>query len=286
MSLRNRGIRRVYETLPRRALTHAVARLSDTPIPKPLRAPLYGTFARIVGANLDEAADPASSFPSFDAFFTRTLRDGVRPWNTPSDAFASPSDGRLAAHGRMEKGRMVQAKGIDYELADLINDAELAERLEGGVYATVYLSPADYHRVHVPVSCTISRVTHVGGELWPVNGPAVATVPGLFVVNERVIGELRLADGTPAVMVLVGATCVGRMSVDDPRIEISDAHAPGRAVYDLDPAWHASAGDRFGAFHLGSTVVLAVADPGRDWKLADGLTENDRMELGQPLFVR
>jgi phosphatidylserine decarboxylase len=286
MTPRDRRIYSIYEQIPRRALTLAVARLSDQPIPQPLRAPLYGTFARIVGANLSEAAQPVDTYPSFDAFFTRTLRDGVRPWTTASDQFGSPADGRVAAHGRIEAGRMVQAKGIDYELADLIHEPALATELDGGLFATVYLSPADYHRVHVPVDAQIERVVHIGGELWPVNGPAVATVPGLFVVNERVVASLRLADGSRGFMVLVGATCVGRMSVDEPRVSISPSHANGRHVFPLDPAWEAAAGDGFGAFHLGSTVVLGVSDPNHTWSIAPSIVEGERIQLGDPLFVR
>lgn len=282
---RDRVLRRVYETLPRRALTLAVARASDLPIPRPLRAPLYGTFSRIVGAKPEEAAEGLATFPSFDAFFTRRLREGARPWQAPAGALGSPADGRLAAHGRIETGRMVQAKGIDYELADLIHDPAGAQALEGGVYATIYLSPADYHRVHVPADAVIDRVTHVGGELWPVNGPAVATVPGLFVVNERVVASMRLADGRRAAMVLVGATCVGRMSVEEPRVRIAAEHENGRFVTELDPPWQVTAGDGFGAFHLGSTVVLAVSDDNASLVVDPRRAEGDRIVLGEPLII-
>lgn len=279
------GLFQIVQRLPRHALTRAAARAADLRVAPALRAPLYKGFARAVGAELYEVEADLGSFGSFDAFFTRTLQAGARPWLAPPNGVGMPADGRLDAHGRTTRGMAVQAKGISYRLGQMIDDEALAARLDGGLFATVYLSPADYHRVHTPAAITIDRVVHLGGELWPVNGLSVPRVEGLFAVNERVVASFTTEDGRAGAMVMVGAIVVGRMSVAHPDVTIDDRHGQARAAFALSPGWKLEAGAEFGAFHLGSTVVMAIEDGEQTLSLAPGLAAGTPVRIGQPLWV-
>jgi phosphatidylserine decarboxylase len=268
--------------LPRRALTELAGRAAQLSVPPAARRSLYGAFARAVGANVGEAAEPLDTFSTFNEFFTRRLRDGVHRLES-DEAVASPADGRLDQIGRIERGRLIQAKGLDYSLADLVRDEQLAEALEGGMFATVYLSPADYHRVHSPFDYRVDRITHVGGELWPVNNVSVPWVRSLFTVNERVVMSGRTPDGLAASVVMVGATVVGGIEVFDARAKIGE-RAHGQTATVLQPPVRRAAMDELGAFRLGSTVIIALADPAR--RLESGAMPGSRVRVGQSLFVR
>lgn len=241
-----------------------------TPVPSGLRSMAYRTFSRMVGANLDEVAEPLRNYRSFGDFFARELRDGARP--VADTALVMPSDGALGAWGAIDATdtpTIVQAKGRNYTLAAFLADADYAKQFEGGTYVTIYLSPRDYHRVHAPCDGTVTQYTYVPGTLWPVSQRFIANVDELFARNERVIVRFRTAFG-PVAAVLVGAAGVGNMSMrylagDDGAAQ--RAPAPGRqsrrlrgAAAAIDYACDAAVtrGDEIGAFHLGSTVVLVL----------------------------
>ena len=160
---------------------------------------------------MDEAANPdVASYSSFNEFFTRPLKAGARP--IAEAAFVSPVDGAISQCGRIEGDRIFQAKGHDYTTRALVGgDAALASRFEGGEFATLYLSPRDYHRIHMPCAGRLVRMVHVPGDLFSVNPVTARGVPGLFARNERVVCEFEGEHG-PFVMVLVGATIVGSMA--------------------------------------------------------------------------
>src|SRR5262252_1883855 len=143
------------------------------PLPSRLRGLAYRAFARAVGANLDEVELALGGYPSLGDFFARRLQRGAREVDAAPSAIISPCDGVLAARGTAVSGALVQAKGRTYQLAELVADGELASRLTGGPYATIYLSPRDYHRVHAPVDARIEGYDYLPGALWPVN-PRVA----------------------------------------------------------------------------------------------------------------
>lgn len=252
----------LIRALPRRALTVVAGAAASLPVPKPLRSPAYRLYGSAVGADLSECGPALNSFPTFNRFFARPLREGARPINE-GPGWASPADGRIDASGYVSDGRLIQAKGIDYALADLLLDEDLANDLSSGAYTTVYLSPADYHRVHVPCDAEIVRVRYCPGELWPVNSLSVPYVDGLFRRNERVVFELRTGLGRAA-LVMVGATVVGGIEVA--HADIGRVPRSGDAA-EWNPVWRASAGDELGSFLLGSTVVLVangVAPPTED----------------------
>ncbi|WP_428264475.1 archaetidylserine decarboxylase [Haliangium sp.] len=220
-----------------------------------------------MGASLDEVERPLDEYRSVGEFFARRLRPGVRPQATATDALVAPCDGRVAAIGETARGRMIQAKGKDYTLANLLADDEFAATLEGGPYLTIYLSPADYHRVHTPVAGSLLGYTHLPGTLFPVNPLFSRSIDGLMAINERVVFYLDTELG-PAALVMVAA--VGVSDIELSHQAQQTRHLRGRAEanghgarhrIDLTPAAQLERGDELGAFHLGSTTIL-VFSPG------------------------
>jgi phosphatidylserine decarboxylase len=269
-SRRWRAVLRVLARLPQGALSRAFGRMADVPVPRPLRPAVLGGFARMVGADLSEAAEPLEAYPTLNRFFTRALRPGVRSWPDDPRAVASPVDGAAGQVGTVAAGRLVQAKGRLYEVRRLLEDADGWRRFEGGVFVTLYLSPKDYHRIHAPVGGDVVEARHVPGALLPVNQPAVSHVPNLFARNERLMCYVDGPLGRVAV-VAVGAYNVGRISAAfDPAWNAAESESAWvtnrrglqveRRAY--DPPVRVDRGDELMTFHLGSTVVL-VFEPGR-----------------------
>jgi phosphatidylserine decarboxylase len=212
-------------------------------------------FIRRYGVDMNEAADPdPTHYRTFNDFFTRALKDGVRPLAQAD--FVCPVDGAISQFGALEGNRLLQAKGHHYTTQALVGgDAELAALFDGGHFATLYLSPKDYHRIHMPCAARLTRMVHVPGDLFSVNPVTARAVPGLFARNERVVCVFQTALG-PFVLALVGATIVGSMAtvwhgvVNPPR---PDRLREWR--YDEAPV-ELKQGDEMGRFLLGSTVVM------------------------------
>ncbi len=213
-------------------------------------------FIARYGVNMAEAAHPdVSSYACFNDYFTRALRDGVRPLARTD--FVCPVDGAVSQCGAIDGDQVLQAKGHGYSVRALIGgDAQLAAQFDDGEFATLYLSPKDYHRIHMPCDGRLVRMIHVPGDLFSVNPTTARGVPGLFARNERVVCVFESAAQGPFVLVLVGATIVGSMAtvwhglVNPPR--------PGVVRewrYD-DASIRLRQGEEMGRFLLGSTVVL------------------------------
>ncbi len=240
--------------LPKQAMTR-LAGLVAGARGAALTTALIRWFIRRYGVEMAEAAEPdPTAYLSFNDFFTRALAPGVRPLAAAD--WVCPVDGAVSQFGAIGGDRIFQAKGHEYSAAALLGgDTALAARFRDGHFATLYLSPRDYHRIHMPAAGRLRRMTHVPGSLYSVNPATVRGVPGLFARNERVVCVFD-GDRGPWVLVLVGATIVGSMAtvwhgvVNPPR--------PGRVrewTYDdRDIALHQ--GDEMGRFLLGSTVVL------------------------------
>lgn len=238
-------------------------------LPTRLRSLAYRAFARAVGANLDEVELALAEYPSLGDFFARKLKPGARTIDPAADAVISPCDGVIAARGIATEGELVQAKGRNYRLAELVADAELAARLTGGAYITIYLSPRDYHRVHTPVAAQVASFDYLPGTLWPVNPKVAARRDGLLARNERLVFRLNAGALGHVALVMVGASGVGS-------IRLAANLAGGDDVIVESAAWrrarearraelrdaHVARGDELGAFRLGSTVVL-VFEPGK-----------------------
>lgn len=172
--------------LPKNAMSRAMGWLAGRALPGPLQRAEIRLFARLTGIDLSEARDDVDDFATLQAFFTRALRPGVRPIEGDEDVLVSPCDGRWGASGRIEDGLLLQVKGRTYRVSELLGDKEAARRLEGGAFATFYLSPRDYHRFHTPTAGRFVRLEHLPGALWPVNRVGLLGVDGLFARNERI----------------------------------------------------------------------------------------------------
>lgn len=240
--------------LPKQALTVVMGRLAQARAGR-LTTAVIRWFVRRYGVDLSEAANPdPASYATFNEFFTRPLAAGVRPLAAAD--FTCPADGTISQFGAIERDQIFQSKGHHYStLALLGGDRPLAARFADGSFATIYLSPKDYHRIHMPCEGRPVRMIYVPGTLFSVNAATVRGVPGLFARNERVVCEFESAHG-PFVLVLVGATIVGSMAtvwhgvVNPPR-----SRDICKWTYaDRDIAL--KQGDEMGRFQLGSTVVL------------------------------
>lgn len=247
--------------LPTHALSRAAGWVMSRRLPAPLRAPAVRAFGRAVGVDFTEVGDPLASFASLQDFFTRRLRDGVRPIDAASDAFVSPCDGAWGAAGQVEQGMLLQVKGRPYSLAQLLGDAAVARRFEGGTFATLYLAPRDYHRFHMPCAGRVHRLAHLPGALWPVNAIGVGGIDGLFAVNERLCAFVSVGGASEDLcLVAVGATMVGKVRVTFDTLTTNRRGAqPETRTYDPPVAF--AKGEEWGRFEFGSTIVL-VAAPG------------------------
>jgi len=262
-------------------LSRLTGRLSDLRLPKAILVPAIRVYARAFGADLAEAALPPEAYASFSAFFTRRLRDGVRPIAAGEGVVVSPSDSRLSTIGAIPPdGRLDQVKGSSYSIEALLGSGDDAAPFRRGVHATLYLSPAMYHRVHAPVDGRVRAWRHVPGRLFPVNAAGVRSVPGLLTRNERVALFVDTEAHGPVAVVLVGAANVGRMSLAFADL-VTNSGRPGGRVVPVEPVT-IRRGDEIGAFNLGSTVVLLLADS----KLLPAATAGDLVRVGQALWRR
>jgi phosphatidylserine decarboxylase len=252
------------------------------PLPRALRRPVYATFSRLVGADLGEVEHDLADYPSFGDFFARKLRAGARSFALPDEVLAAPCDGTLAiAGGIPAPGTLIQAKGRDYRLAELVADEELARRLSGGWYATIYLSPADYHRVHAPLDGAVVAVDYLPGTLWPVKPFFTRTVEGLLARNERLVIQLDTSYG-PVAVVMIAAVGVGHLCLrdGDGALRAVATRRRERRRIEPGPPLEVRRGDELGAFLLGSTVVL-VLPPGA--VAPEPPAEGAPVRCGQPI---
>ena len=240
--------------LPKKALTQGAGLLAG------LRGGALTTrfiawFVGRYGVNMAEAANPdIASYPTFNEFFSRPLKPGARPL-AQADLIC-PVDGAISQFGPIRKNQVFQAKGHDYSTQALVGgNAQLAARFEDGHFATLYLSPKDYHRIHMPCDGKLTRMVYVPGDLFSVNPATARGVPGLFARNERVVCVFDTPNG-PFVMTLVGATIVGSMAttwhgvVNPPRsAKVREWRYDGQNI-------SFKKGDEMGRFLLGSTVVM------------------------------
>ena len=240
--------------LPKQALTALAGRVARAQGGRPTTA-LIAWFVRRYDVNMGEAANPdIASYASFNDFFTRALQEGARP--LAQAELISPVDGAISQFGAMQKDQIFQAKGHHYSSRALLGgDAALAAQFDDGSFATLYLSPRDYHRIHMPCAGRLMRMIYVPGELFSVNPTTARGVPGLFARNERVVCVFETNKG-PFVMTLVGATIVGSMAtvwhgvVNPPRTkEIREWQYEDQDI-------RLKKGDERGRFLLGSTVVM------------------------------
>jgi phosphatidylserine decarboxylase len=249
---------------PKGTFSRGVGWAASRRVPRPLRRPIYGGFAKLVGADLSVIDRPVAEFERFDEFFTRPLRPGVRPVAQGDGVVVSPVDGVVSEAGVAEGGRLIQCKGRDYTVAGLLADPVEARAFEGGAYATIYLSPRDYHRIHSPVDGRVTGYRHIPGAFFPVNPLSVRNVAGLFSINERLVTYMESEVGRVAV-VAVAATGVGNITASyDRDVRTHRSGPPGRHGWAqrYPSPKPLQRGAELGMFHLGSTVIL-LFEPGR-----------------------
>ncbi|MCL2918425.1 archaetidylserine decarboxylase [Shewanella litorisediminis] len=242
-------------------------------------------FIKQYGINMSEAlhSNP-EAYKTFNDFFTRELKPGLRPIDQGKDIMVHPVDGAVSQLGPIEDGRIFQAKGHHYSaLALLGGQADDAARFEEGDFATIYLAPKDYHRIHMPIKGTLSKMTYVPGELFSVNPLTARNVPGLFARNERVVAIFETEKG-PLAMVLVGATIVASIET----VWAGTVTPPtGKKVFTWDyptegpEALTLEKGAEMGRFKLGSTVVMLFAKDAID-DFAEGVKPEAVTRMGQP----
>ena len=241
--------------LPKQALTVLAGKLASAEAGS-LTTSVIRWFVGRYNVNMAEAANPdIASYKSFNEFFTRPLKDGARPFAETD--FLCPVDGAISQFGAIERDQIFQAKGHSYSTTALVGgDRELAAQFENGSFATLYLSPRDYHRIHMPCAGKLTRMIYVPGALFSVNPTTARGVPGLFARNERVVCVFESEFG-PFVLTLVGATIVGSMAT----VWHGQVNPPRPGVirewrYDATSAVNLEKGAEMGRFLLGSTVVM------------------------------
>lgn len=268
----------IVQRLPQGAISRLWGWLAQQRQPRLAVRLLQRAFVLGVGVDMRESAEPIQAFPSLQDLFLRRLRDDVRTVDSAPEALASPVDGRVGSVGRIARGTLLQAKGRSYSVARLLGSALEADRFEGGSFATLYLAPHNYHRVHTPLAAEVREAVLIPGRLLPVFEAAVQKVDELFARNERVITYLDTEEAGRMAVVKVGATLVGQISTAyDPHLR---ANRPGQARRHMryDPPHRLAKGQELGAFALGSTVVL-LAEP--DKISFDRLRTGQMLRMGQ-----
>jgi phosphatidylserine decarboxylase len=245
----------LLRALPRVRLSRAVGELCELPLSPPVSRAIMGVYSRAYRVNMDEAMPESGPYPSFDAFFTRPLKEGARL--VSADAVVCPADGKLSSCGRVDSGSRIFVKGQHYDVGELIGDARDAARYSGGEFAVVYLAPGDYHRVHSPVDGEVTLVRGVAGDLYPVNSIGERHIPQLFVRNHRAAIVIDTRGLGRVTVVMVGAVIVGRITIS--ALPGRPSAAPG--VHPVNPPQSVARGQEIGMFHLGSTAVVLL-EPG------------------------
>ena len=262
--------------LPKSALSTVVGVATRAPVPAAIHRVAIRAFSRHFGVNMEDAAIAIGDYPTFAQFFTRKLRDGVRPLDAGEKVIVSPVDGAVSQAGPISAGQCLQAKGVNFPVEKLIGDEAIAKTFTGGSFATLYLSPRDYHRIHAPLDGVIEGYSYIPGQFWPVNPASVRLKTALFCVNERLTTWMRTKAGLCAV-VKVGATNVARIraSYDD---VLTHTRRPGKVHRYATPI-PVKKGDELGIFEMGSTVILLFETDRIRWDAS--LSAESKVRMGK-----
>jgi phosphatidylserine decarboxylase len=285
-SLAQRLLTTVMPLLPHHllsAMMYAVARSEW----KPLKSGIIRWVIKQYDVDLSEAViKDADLYPSFNAFFTRQLESSARPIADDNSDIVSPVDGEMSQAAPIKQGRMIQAKGRDYSLLELLGgDVNLASLFEEGYFATIYLSPRDYHRIHMPMDGHLRKMSHVPGRLFSVSQYTTESVPNLFARNERVISLFDTQAG-PMAMILVGAIFVGSMETVWDGVVTPVRHRISSWEYAPQSAQQLTLrkGEEMGRFNMGSTVILLFPKGRIAWD--EIMTNGESLKMGQRIGGR
>ncbi len=268
------GFVRLQKLLPKRLLSRFMGVLAASEW-RWVKSTFIGVFKWAYSISLIEAErkQPAD-YKSFNDFFTRSLEPGARPVDGGETILVSPVDGFVSEFGAIENGRLMQAKGVYYTAAELLGDEALADNFAGGSFITLYLAPANYHRIHAPTKGRLTRTIALPGELFSVNATTATHLPGLFARNERLSCIYDSSQGTAAI-VFVGALIVASIET-----VWKDAVSPYQRRETRDHDWAFEQGAEMGRFLLGSTVVLCLP---AGIRFADSLEPGARVRMGMRL---
>ena len=262
--------------LPKNLVSRFAGYLADLRVPAPMLQSLIQVYSKFYKIQLDEVKQPLSSFRCFTDFFTRELKKEARSVDDTPNSIVSPVDGTIAEFGDIEDGLLVQAKGVYYTLNDLVGK-NIAAKFEDGYFITIYLSPADYHRIHTPVAGKVKSFAYFSGNLWPVNKIGVENVGSLFAVNERIVTPIQ-SDNGEVLLIKVGATVVGKISLDYHKLKTNQRNTPTQLDIPVIPAKKYKKGQEIGQFQLGSTVILIFS---KDQMNPVALKKNKKVKLGE-----
>lgn len=241
--------------LPKHFLSRAIAKLAESKCKK-LKNWLINRAIKTFDINMDEAiSDDLDSYENFNAFFTRELKPEARPLDRGAKVIISPADGVISQAGDIRKNKIIQAKNVDYSVARLVGDSNQAKNYENGVFATIYLSPKDYHRVHIPADGKLLSTRYIPGELFSVNQQTAESVPNLFARNERLVCEFESKKLGRFSVIFVGAMLVAGIESVWAGMEKPGPGAVRETDYSEQELTFAK-GDEIGRFKFGSTVIL------------------------------
>ena len=268
----------LFRWFPKSAFSRLMGALASHAWPAPLLRLVIAIYTRFYRIDMGYFEVPPEGFSTFNAFFTRPLKAGARPIDADPGRLVSPVDGTVSAIGAISKGRLIQAKGMDYGLGELLAGAAEPAAYEGGSYVTIYLSPRDYHRIHSPCAASVTGFAYVPGELWTVSPSGMRSVPGLFARNERLLTVLSSGWGE-VLLIAVGAMVVGKIKVVYDGVESNikggtpDSGKPAKPC-PLDK------GAELGRFELGSTVIILFPP---DAVVLNPMQPGENLMLGQPI---
>mgnify|MGYP005840717417 CR=1 FL=1 len=252
---------------PQLTVSRLAGWLADTDSSPAMKNRVVRWFIKRYGVDMNEALEEnPEAYPSFNAFFTRQLKPGLRPMDERESILVSPVDGAISQLGSVTDDRIFQAKGQSFSLTELLGgDHQRASEFANGEFATIYLSPKDYHRIHMPMAGTLREMTYVPGKLFSVNPTTAAQVPNLFARNERVACVFDTEAG-PMAMVLVGAMIVGSMETTWAGMVAPDSGGVSTSDYGhLEKPIEFAKGEEMGRFRLGSTVVMVMPKGAVSW---------------------
>ncbi len=245
----------IHKMLPKGFISRVFGYTSLIPIPQGLMKRIIAWYSAKYGVNLDEAEIPAEGYKNLNKFFTRTLKSGSRKIDGDKSSVVATTDSRVDMYGDITDDSILQAKGVDYSLRELIPSIE-AEKFINGKFITLYLSPGDYHRIHSPVSGKITGFFNIPGKLFTVQEFMVKGLKGLFAINERLITYIETESGAVAVC-KIGAINVGKISLSyDHSVTNKVFRSKNELIYDDDKKPLVKKGDEIGIFNLGSTVII------------------------------
>jgi len=252
-----------------------------------LRHPLWlknwviGQFVRAFKVDMSQALEPDHTrYASFNEFFTRALKPELRRIDMNNTSIVSPADGSMAQLGNIQDGKIIQAKNHNYALSDLLGGKkDIAGLFQGGTFATIYLAPIDYHRVHMPQEGRLRKMIYVPGKLFSVNNNAAENIPNLFARNERVICIFDTASG-PLAVILVGAMIVGSIETVW-HGAVTPPHSKQICEWNYDGEQTLQKGEEMGRFKLGSTVIILYGEDANSWIAS--MLPNTTVRMGEKI---